>query len=476
MSKHFIFRTILVFLILLLGFSVVQAQTQSFDVDIRSENFIGLDDNLPFYAWANRQGMIPVSGVNSLWTTQASAWGKWESAKKPFSIESGFKVFHSEGDMEKTNFLELFGKLNTKYVVFAGGLYADSIQQNGLSVSNGNFMSGRNAEPFLRIRMGTNGFIPLGKKNFSVAALWEEGQMGENNYVKNARLHHKSLYLRFGKPEKLQFTWGFEQYAFWAGESPTQGDLPDSFEDYIRTFFSLPGGKNANASDQMNVQGNQLGQHYLIFTKTLEKHILEARIVHPFEDFSGMVFVNTPDNLYSLSVYFIEWPVIDQILTEFYYTKHQSGSDIDKKTGQYRHHNGRDNYFNHGTYRMGYTNNGFVMGSPLFYPLNINSNGDVLGVTNNRFWVFHLGVSGAWINRMLEWKLMGTWSRNFGTYWEPFDSKRDQLSTYADVKFNFNNFPLWLGLSFALDNGSLMTGEKQNMTALMINAGLRFRQ
>ncbi|MCL1822329.1 MAG: capsule assembly Wzi family protein [Prolixibacteraceae bacterium] len=473
MLKRLSFCALLFPLGLLFSFSFTQAQTQSFDVDIRSENFIG-QDNLPFYAWANRQGMIPVSGVYSLWTAQASARGRWEAAKKPFSVEGGFKAFHSKGDVEKTKLVELFGKVNTKYAAFTGGWYADTIQQQGLSVSNGNFMSGLNAEPFFCLKMTTNGFIPIGKKNFSVAALWEEGLMGDNNYVKDTRWHHKNLFLRFGKPERLQFTWGLEQYALWGGNSPSRGKQPDSFEDYIRTFFSLPGGKNANESDQMNAQGNQLGQHYLIFIKTLERHSLEARIVHPLEDFSGLVFINAPDNLYSLSVYFHEWPVIDRIVTEFYYTKHQSGSDIDKKTGQYRHRNGRDNYFNHGTYSFGYTQNGYVIGSPLFYPLNIGD-GQVMGVNNNRFWAFHTGVSGAWINRMLEWKLMGTWSRNFGTYSKPFEPARDQLSTYAEAKFNLNNFPLWISLSFALDNGDLMTGEKQNLTALMLNAGLRFK-
>lgn len=430
-----------------------------------------MHDKMPFYFWANRMGQIPQM-ASTQFTTQAVATGRWYSTDQRYGFTSGLRVFHSTGNMDVTRFLEAYARFSSKYLVAGAGLYADSIQLDGLSVSNGNFISGQNAAPYFRIQLGTNGFIPVGKRNFSIAGLWEEGYMGSGNYARNTLVHHKNLFFRWGTVEKLQFTFGIDHYAQWSGKSPTQGELPSKPMDYIRTVFSLPGGTRANASDQQNVQGNQLGQHYFIFRKSFEKTTLEARVVHPFEDFSGMVFVNFPDNLYGISVYFHKSKLIDRIVFEGYYTKHQSGNDIDKKTGQYRHHNGRDNYFNHGTYQS-FTNKGFMIGSPLFYPLMLNSDGVVTGIENNRIWAVHSGLTGKWIKRRLEWKLMATWSNNSGTYSNIYKPTRHQLHSFAEARYNFSKFPLWIGAGVAYDNGNLTSGIDQNTGGIMFTAGLK---
>jgi hypothetical protein len=461
------------FILLLSSFFYLKAQDYSSEVSISHNSFYGLNDKMPFYFWANRMGQIPLS-AGTLFTTQAAATGKWNSAQQHFGFTSGFRVFHSTGDIDVTRFTEAFATFSTRHIVMGGGLYADSIQQAGLSVSNGNLLSGQNAAPHFRLKLGTNGFIPIGSRNFSMAGLWEEGYMGKGNYVKNTLLHHKYLFFRWGTTERLQFTWGIDHYAQWSGISPTQGELPSKPMDYIRTVFSLPGGKNANQSDKDNVQGNQLGQYYFIFRKAYEKTTLEARIVHPFEDFSGMVFVNFPDNLYSISVDFHESKWIDKVLFEFYNTRHQSGDDIDKKTGEYKHLNGRDNYFNHSTYRSGFTHNGFIIGSPLFYPLRFSEYGIVTGVPNNRFLAFHTGITGTLPNSHLEWKLMTTLSQNAGTHSSPYKPNRRQIQSVAETRYHFRKFPAWINAAFAFDRGDLMTGESQKLGGIMFGAGWKF--
>lgn len=464
----------IIIIILLCGCFEKQSLAQTglpTEVSVDFKSFYGLHDKMPFYFWANRMGQIP-QAAGTLFTTQASATGRWYAAEQRYGFESGFRVFHSTGDLDITRFVEAYGRFSSKYLIAGAGLYADSLQLDGLSVSNGNFISGQNATPFFKLQIGTNGFIPVGKRNFSIAGLWEEGYMGPGNLVKNTLLHHKNLFFRWGTVEKLQFTWGIDHYAQWSGKSPTQGELPSKPMDYIRTVFSLPGGPNANTSDQANVQGNQLGQYYFIFRKAYEKTTLEARMVHPFEDFSGMVFVNFPDNLYGISVYFHESKLLDRIVFEGYYTKHQSGTDIDKKTGKYRHRNGRDNYFNHSTYGS-FTHSGFMIGSPLFYPLNFNTDGVVTHIANNRIWAVHGGMTGKWINRRLEWKLMATWSNNSGTYGKYFTEKRLQLYTTAETRYYFSRFPAWIGTSVAYDRGNLRSGIHRNVAGVMVTAGVK---
>lgn len=451
---------------------LLKAQNQLSEVSVSHNTYYGLHDNMPFYFWANRMGQIPLN-AGTLFTTQAAFTGKWYSDQQRFGFTSGYRVFHSTGDMDITRFTEAYATFSTRHLVLGGGLYSDSIQQAGLSVSNGNFMSGQNAAPFFRLKLCTNGFIPIGSRNFSIAGLWEEGQLGKGNYVKNALLHHKYLFFRWGTTEKLQFTWGIDHYAQWSGTSPTQGELPSKPMDYIRTVFSLPGGKNANVSDQQNVQGNQLGQYYFIFRKAYEKTTIEARIVHPFEDFSGMVFVNFPDNLYSLSIDFHESKWIDKVIWEIYNTRHQSGDDIDKKTGEYKHLNGRDNYFNHSTYRS-FSNKGFIMGSPLFFPLNNNNDGIVINVDNNRIVAFHTGVTGIIPNSQLEWKLMATLSLNAGTHSLPYKPNRKQLHSAIETRYHFRKFPAWINTSFAFDQGNQETGGRDKKAGIMVGAGLKF--
>jgi hypothetical protein len=468
LSKHF--KQIF----FLTGYTLIAIHTysQSIQNQIYSEfnTLVGSKGNMPFYFWANRMGQIPIH-AGTLFLGSVSANGQWYSSYQRYGIETGFRAVKATGDADYTRFIEAYGKFSSRHIIFGGGLFADSIQQRGLSVSNGNFFSGQNAEPYFRIKLSTNGFIPIGDRNFSIAALWEEGHTGKYNFVKNALLHHKYLLFKFGTPQRLEFTWGIDHYAYWSGKSPVQGYLPSGFTDYIRTVLSLPGGKEANISDQNNVQGNQLGQYYFIFRKAYSNHTIEARLVHLFEDVSGMLFVNAADNLYSVSIDFDNPVYVDQILIEFYHTKHQSGDDIDRKTGQFRHRNGRDNYFNHGTYRSGYSHNGFIIGSPLFYPLNINSQEITTGVANNRFMAIHAGISGSILNRALQWRTMLTGSVNSGTYATPFEPGRNQFSALAEAKYHFKQFPGWLGTSFAIDRGNLMAGDTESRVGIMLTAG-----
>jgi hypothetical protein len=189
------------FILLLSSFFYLKAQDYSSEVSISHNTFYGLNDKMPFYFWANRMGQIPLS-AGTLFTTQAAATGKWNSAQQRFGFTSGFRVFHSTGDIDVTRFTEAFATFSTRHIVMGGGLYADSIQQAGLSVSNGNLLSGQNAAPHFRLKLGTNGFIPIGSRNFSMAGLWEEGYMGKGNYVKEYIAAPQISFLQVGNYRK----------------------------------------------------------------------------------------------------------------------------------------------------------------------------------------------------------------------------------------------------------------------------------
>lgn len=466
-------RLALVVVLLFAWFQPGSAQQNAADIQIVHHTFYGADAVMPFYFRANQLGQVPYK-VDNLFRTQIVSSGVWYTPDGRLGVSGGVRALNLAGDVNKSRYPEAYLNFITKYVVFGGGLYADSIQQSGLSVSNGNFLSGQNAAPFFRLKVGTHGYIPIGKGNFRFAALWEEGTMGKDNLVKNTLLHHKQLFLRWGTTERLEFTWGIDHYAQWSGHSPTAGELPSKPMDYIRTVFSLPGGPDANASDQENVQGNQLGQYYFIFRKSYPGKTFEGRIVHPFEDFSGMVFVNFPDNLYSMMMSLHDHPFLDKVILELTNTHHQSGADLDKKTGKYRHRNGRDNYFNHGTYGS-FTHKGFMLGSPLFYPLKVDPEGTATSVANNRIVALHAGVMGHLFQRNLTWKLMATGSLNSGRYSGEYEPKRDQFHAMAEARYQFTKLPLWLSATVAADRGNLMTGHHQELNGVMVGVGWSWR-
>jgi fido (protein-threonine AMPylation protein) len=50
------------------------------------------------------------------------------------------------------------------------------------------------------------------------------------------------------------------------------------------------------------VAGNQFGTWQIFFSKETGKVITEINISHPFEDYSGFVWRNWPDNLAGISI------------------------------------------------------------------------------------------------------------------------------------------------------------------------------
>ena len=117
---------------------------------------------------------------------------------------------------------------------------------------------------------------------------------------------------------------------------------------------------------------------------------------------------------------------------------------------------GNDNYFNNGEYRSGWTYYGRTIGLPLITPVAPDADGIVLGVNNNRLTAHHFGIGGK-IARVLPYKFMATYSRNFGTYGRPFAKRLDQVSLALETTLPRlgKKVPLSLSLGLYGDFGEL---------------------
>lgn len=137
-----------------------------------------------------------------------------------------------------------------------------------------------------------------------------------------------------------------------------------------------------------------------------------------------MMFYNFPDGSNTIAFSFERkdrW--VSDIVYEFYYTMCQSGWRHDPEfdeDGNYiadeskGYYKGCDDYFNNYEYQTGWTYFDRAICSPLFTVRPENPR-----IRNNRIKAHHVGLSGMFF-RKFPYKLMLTYSRNYGTYGNPY--------------------------------------------------------
>ncbi len=275
--------------------------------------------------------------------------------------------------------------------------------------------------------------------------LWLEAAFGDyktmdNRYVSNALVHNTRLGITVGFAERFRFGISLDHYAMWGGHSPEFGDMPASFSNYVKMLFGQPG-KGGWAGDQVNVLGNHLGGEKFRFDYLGNGWKVTFQHDIPYDDTSGMLFHNFPDGVNTLCFAFDDkdrW--VSDILYEFTYTKCQSGAKHDEKAddGSTKILGGNDNYFNNVYYKSGWTYYGRIIGLPLFVPAGKNDEGITLGVSSNRITAHHVAVSGK-LFKVAPYRLMLTFSSQWGTYKDPFDgAPLNQFSMGFDGEMPFS--------------------------------------
>lgn len=98
------------------------------------------------------------------------------------------------------------------------------------------------------------------------------------------------------------------------------------------------------------------------------------------------------------------------------------------QSGQYRRL-GRDDYFNNGIYRSGYTFHGNTISTPLILPDPENP-----GVSNNVVNAHHLGMCA--MAGGLDMILKATWAHNQGTLAMPYDLSEKVLYSFLGLGYD----------------------------------------
>lgn len=409
-------------------------------------------DMLPFWMTAGQSGIIPNSSGAVAWIQAKNEFDESKTLQWRFALSGAVQEFKSypgdaplDGELTegvgkwRSNILidEMYLSGRWKKFTLDLGWKRNELDYMGaspslgsLSVTGGHLVWSNNAPtmPGYNITLSPVA-IPLTKKH-----LWLYGSFGDYRtmdirYVQDAWVHSTKVFLKVNITKRLDFSLGVDHYTLWGGTSPEYGDMPFSIKDYIRVVTGMGGGSNATESDQANALGDHGGAELLRIDYHGDSWKISAQHEIPYSDWSGMRFGNFPDGVNTLCFSFDDknkW--VSDIVYEYHYTMYQSGPIHDDEfiDGVYRpwhkglNYFGGDNYFNNGQYKTGWTHFGRTIGEPLFYPAGTKDNTwtdrrMVLGVENNRIRAHHIGLSGK-LFRAAPYRLMLTYSRNYGTY------------------------------------------------------------
>ncbi|MEG2340086.1 MAG: capsule assembly Wzi family protein [Odoribacter sp.] len=384
--------------------------------------------NLPFWATANKFGIIPDSRGGIM---QAGVFSDFNTQK---TIQFSYGV-SGAGYLTQNhkNILidELYFNTRWKKIQLNLGMVHPEVEYNGVSSTNGNIVFSNNTRTLPGYNLKTDYIkVPFTGNVLSFKFNLADYRMIDKRYVDNVQLHNKSFFINIKPWYKIDIIVGVEHWAQWAGTSPIYGKQPSSFHDYLRVFCAREGGAGSTWSDSVNVLGNHLGREHLRINYHTEKFTLSFYHDIPFDDRSGIDFDNAPDGVYAL--YYgaknkKQW--VSDFIYEFFYTKDQSGPLHDRPATPEEKaqqdpsvwHYGRvilggnDQYFNNGEYQSGWTYYGKTIGTPFITPKEENQDGITLGVYNNRILAHHIGVKG-YIANKIPYKMMLSYTLNYGTY------------------------------------------------------------
>ncbi len=438
----------------------------------------------PFWLRANQYGTVPPRG--SFGTIRVGAqrdYRFWpDSTKKTksrFNWGFGLYAVANVGAPPQANNPALLlpdAYVKVKFGAFElyGGNRREVAGLGDTVLTSGFVAWSGNATPFPKLQLHTPDFVPL---SFTKGLLAFRGGYAHgwfvSTYIRGSYLHQKYVYGRFGKPGwKVRFYAGLNHQVQWGGRAnyligtplAVNGSLPTSFRDYL----SLVSGHYPDAIrndrftsfDGENRIGNHVGSYDLALEWRRQASNWLLYHQHIYEDASGLALRNLPDGLTGLR--FLNQKStnaafrVQRVVVEWLSTTNQSGPTFDQ-TARYQ---GGDNYFNHSQYREGWSYQGRTLGTPFIAPrtdfsptANALSGGGPFA--NNRVVAWYAGAGGAFRRGPIVTGRVA-YSRNFGTFNQPYPRPLRQFSTLLSAQWPFVG---WLGAmlttSVALDRGEL---------------------
>ena len=436
-------------------------------------SYVPAQGEIPFWQRANQYGIVPRTQggtIQPVFTLRAGLridyFGK--PATKLDSLRAtrrhvdwgwGFDLVANSTDTDSRRqatvlLPEAYAKVRYRGVELYAGRRRDIVGLVDSTLSSGSYVWSGNALPPLKVQIGTNGWQPISKL-LAINGFYAQGWFEYDRFIKGSMLHQKALYLRLGKPNwKVWFYGGMNHQVQWGGNNETlpgqfirNSQLPAGFHDYIDVVLgSSLGGRQVDTTkyspfDAGNRIGNHLGTVDLGMTIRARRFDMLLYRQSIYEDGSLFYLINIADGLHGIKIQNKRPPRsglrLDKVVLEYLNTYSQGGSTFVDNDPSKR---GRDNYFNHGQYRDGWSTHGRTIGTPFIAPAT-DLPGTLPGAfftNNNRVRVYHVGLGGQ-LTRRVGFTGKFSYSQNAGTYDDPISA--NQFSGFVGIFSSVD----WLG-------------------------------
>lgn len=490
-------------IILIAGSLDLLAQNDS-TTQLSLKSFLLVSDSkaIPFWLISNKYGIY--EGNENEFLLQLDAEKNFYFGKK-WRADIGFNAI-AKNRLDQSYIQEIYGNLSYGKLKLIAGKEELTFTQYSENTGTGSYYLSNNARPVTRIGLGfyeytdvpfTNGYIQV--KGFLNQGFLLDDRSPDG--TDKPLWHEKIAYIRTNKlPVNPHI--GINHSALFGGTLPNGTKLP---VDYWSTFFGV-GSEKIGGGEATNAAGAHLGLFDVGFNAKIHQTSLQVYIQKPFTDTSGYTrfFENNKDHVAGVVIQFDEeksflkeivyenisllWqsgeglfdPVIngkvylpadledkDKIMWEEYGIMTENISDEDFWRFVTREENygflygGRDNYYNNGLYRKGWSNWGKALGNPLlltdsrvkdFNP-EFDNTYDLFFVST-RVFAHHLGLTGEFKN--LKLRSLITYTKNYGTYMglNKGGNNWDSKDPYSDYRYYFENglYEVYssLGVEYAL--------------------------
>lgn len=492
--------------------------TEGLEYSLSAEGSVAFGENTPLWLNANKYGLSSLEKENGYLRA---------SLQRPLSVDSDRKWAVGYG-------IDVAAAYNYTSNIIIQQAYAEARWLNGVltvgskhfpmelknqELSSGSQTLGINARPVPQVRLAlpdywtlpfTNGWVGI-KGHVAYGKMTDDNWQADfterkNKYGEDILYHSKAGFIKIGNeyrflPVSLEL--GVEMACQFGGRAYNVIGVEGGSRDVIENESGLgalfdafiPGGSDAPEAEYKNVSGNHLGTWMFRLNFDYDNWYLGLYGEHFFEDHSSMFqldyngyeegqsnkvrkdrryfLYDIKDMLLGAELKLKNCTYINNVVFEYLHSKYQSGPIYhDHNENVAGHLGGVDDYYNHSIF-TGWQHWGQVMGNPLYLSPIYNEDGKI-EIKNNRFYAFHLGLSGDPLPD-LHYRVLTTYQKGWGTYNQPYYNPRENISILLECIYKFQESSKLKGWSvrgaFAMDKGKLI-GNNEGFQVTISKSGL----
>lgn len=388
---------------------------------------------------------------------------------------------------------QAYAEVKYRGVFLTAGLKEHGSALLNQRLSSGDLTESGNSRPIPEVRAGFIDFqdIPFTQGWVQIQGEISYGKMTDNRWLREHFNYHdyhitqgslytyKRCYFRTKPSMPLSVTVGMQVGAFFGGQAVHylngEIDRVENFsrspKQFLKMLVPTDGGVEYYA-------GSSLGSWDIMFRYNLPGgYTLKAYLQKPFEDGSGIGFLNGFDGVWGLELATgRKGPVSGAVIEYLDFTNHSGplhwdyddhpGSDL-RGVAQ-----GADNYYNNTSYNS-YANYGMNIGTPVLRSPIYNTDG-FPGVLYNLVRGFHAGVEGE-ILPNLAYRLLGGYRRSWGTPFFPLTHSVSTTSMLFEGTYTFTAVKgLKVGAQVAFDHGGLYGNNAGALVSVSYSGDLKF--